>query len=48
MRKAVIGKKVRVIMEFSKTVKLQGEQGGEKNMDFTTVFLDKNEKNVSC
>lgn len=35
-------------MEFSKTVKLQGEQGGEKNMDFATVFLDKNEKNVAC
>jgi endonuclease YncB( thermonuclease family) len=48
LRKAVIGKKVRVIMEFSRTVKLQGEQGGEKNMDFATVFLDKNEKNVSC
>lgn len=48
LRKAVIGKKVRVIMEFSRTVKLQGESGGEKNMDFATVLLDKNEKNVSA
>lgn len=48
LRKAAIGKRVRVIMEFSRTVKLQGEAGGEKNMDFATVFLDKNEKNIAC
>ena len=45
LRKATIGKKVKVVMEFSKTVKA-GE--GERNMDFATVFLEKNNKNVSC
>jgi staphylococcal nuclease domain-containing protein 1 len=44
LRKAVIGKKVRVIMEFSRTVKA-GE--ADKNMDFATILIDKNEKNVS-
>ena len=44
LRKLTIGKKVKVVMEFSKTVKA-GEQ--EKNMDFASVFLDKNGKNVS-
>ena len=44
LRKATIGKKVRVIMEFSRTVKA-GEL--DKNMDFATVILDKNDKNVS-
>ena len=45
LRKATIGKKVKVVMEFSKTVKA-GE--GERNMDFATVFLEKNEKNVAA
>ncbi len=44
LRKATIGKKVKVVMEFSKTVKA-GEQ--DRNMDFATVFLEKNNKNVS-
>lgn len=44
LRKASIGKKVKVIMEFSRTVKV-GEQ--ERNMDFATILLDKNEKNLS-
>ncbi len=47
LRKATIGKKVRVVMEFSRTVKM-GESGAEKNMDFATILLDKNEKNVSA
>jgi endonuclease YncB( thermonuclease family) len=36
-------------MEFSRTVKT-GAEGAqtEKNMDFASVLLDKNEKNVSC
>jgi len=34
-------------MEFSRTVKM-GESGAEKNMDFATILLDKNEKNVSA
>ena len=45
LRKATIGKKVKVVMEFSRTVK--AADGGEKNMDFGSVFLEKNEKNVS-
>jgi hypothetical protein len=45
LRKATIGKRVKVVMEFSKTVK-SGET--DRNMDFASVFLDKNEKNVSC
>lgn len=44
LRKAVIGKKVRVIMEFSKTVKA-GEN--DRNMDFATILIDKTEKNLS-
>jgi staphylococcal nuclease domain-containing protein 1 len=44
LRKTTIGKRVRVIMEYSRQVKV-GE--ADKNMDFATVFLDKNEKNVS-
>jgi len=41
LRKLAIGKKVQVIMEFSKTV-------NERNMDFATVILEKNNKNVAC
>lgn len=41
LRKAAIGKKVKVIMEFSKTV-------NERNMDFATVILEKTNKNVAC
>lgn len=44
LRKTSIGKLVRVVMEYSRSVKV-GE--ADKNMDFGTVFLDKNEKNVS-
>jgi endonuclease YncB( thermonuclease family) len=44
LRQATIGKKVRVIMEFSRTVKA-GEL--DRNMDFATVFIEKNNKNVS-
>lgn len=44
LRKAAIGKKVRVIMEFSKTVKA-GEN--DRNMDFATILIDKTEKNLS-
>jgi endonuclease YncB( thermonuclease family) len=47
LRKLTIGKKVRVVMEFSKTVKVGGEGGTEKNMDFATVFLEKNDKSVA-
>ena len=42
LRKAVIGKKVKVVMEWSRTVK-----DTDKNMDFASVFLEKNGKNVS-
>lgn len=45
LRKLTIGKKVKVVMEFSRTVKA-GEQ--DKNRDYATVFLEKNNKNVSC
>jgi endonuclease YncB( thermonuclease family) len=41
LRKATIGKKVKVIMEFSKTI-------NDRNMDFASVFLEKNNKNVAC
>ena len=44
LRKTSIGKCVRVVMEYSRSVKV-GE--ADKNMDFGSVFLDKNEKNVS-
>lgn len=33
-------------MEFSRTVKGSGDT--DRNMDFATVILDKNNKNVSC
>jgi staphylococcal nuclease domain-containing protein 1 len=47
LRKATIGKKVKVVMEFSRTV--QGKPGEkDRNMDFASVFLQKNNKNVSC
>lgn len=45
LRQATIGKKVRVIMEFSRTVKA-GE--ADRNMDFASVFIEKNNKNVSA
>jgi endonuclease YncB( thermonuclease family) len=48
LRKAAIGKRVKVIMEFSKTVKTGGEGGPERNMDFATVILDKTGKNLSA
>lgn len=41
LRKTTIGKKVKVVMEQSRMVK-------ERNMDFGTVFLQKNNKNVTC
>ncbi len=41
LRKATIGKKVKVIMEFSKTI-------NERNMDFASVIIEKNNKNVAC
>jgi endonuclease YncB( thermonuclease family) len=41
LRKAAIGKRVKVIMEFSKTI-------NERNKDFATVILEKNNKNVAC
>ena len=44
LRKAAIGKRVRVIMEYSRTVK-QGEN--DKNMDFASVLIDKTEKNIA-
>lgn len=46
LRKATIGKKVKVIMEFSKTVQIK-TSGEDRNMDFASVFLEKNDKNVS-
>jgi staphylococcal nuclease domain-containing protein 1 len=46
LRKATIGKRVKVEMEFSKTVKGSGDT--DRNMDFASIFLDKNDKNVSC
>jgi staphylococcal nuclease domain-containing protein 1 len=48
LRKQVIGKKVRVEMEFQKTIPMkQGEKEGERNMEFASVFVHKNDKNVS-
>jgi len=41
LRKACIGKRVKVIMEFSKTI-------NERNKDFASVFLEKNDKNLAC
>ena len=38
LRKAAIGKKVKVVMEFSKTV--PGKEGSkDRNMDFASVFF---------
>ena len=45
LRKLTIGKKVKVVMEFSRMVKA-GD--AEKNRDYASVILDKNSKNVSC
>jgi len=46
LRKATIGKKVKVVMEFSRTV--PGKAGAEdRNMDFASVFIAKTNKNVS-
>lgn len=44
--KTTIGKKVKVIMEFSKTV-LNKISGDERNMDFASIFIEKNGKNVA-
>ena len=41
LRKATIGKRVRVIMEFSQTV-------NERNKDYATVIIEKTGKNVAC
>lgn len=47
LRKATIGKKVQVVMEFSRTV--PGKAGEkDRNMDFATVIVQKTNKNVSC
>jgi endonuclease YncB( thermonuclease family) len=46
LRKTTIGKKVKVVMEQSR--KVTGKTGEERNMDFGTVFLQKNNKNISC
>jgi hypothetical protein len=37
LRKAAIGKKVKVVMEFSRTV--PGKGGDDRNMDFASVIL---------
>lgn len=47
LRKTTIGKKVKVVMEFSRSVSVKGSDK-ERNMDFASVFLQKNNKNVSC
>jgi staphylococcal nuclease domain-containing protein 1 len=44
LRKHAIGKKVRVVMEFSRTVKA-GE--ADRKMDFASVLVDKSEKNIA-
>lgn len=41
LRKAAIGKHVKVVMEFSRTI-------NERNMDFASLFLEKNSKNLAC
>ena len=46
LRKATIGKRVKVVMEFSKTVKGTGDT--DRNMDFASIILEKNQKNISC
>jgi hypothetical protein len=45
LRKATIGKKVKVVMEFSRTV--PGKGGDDRNMDFASILLQTNNKNVS-
>lgn len=48
LRKQVIGKKVRVEMEFQKTVPIKkGDKEDERNMEFATIFNQKNDKNVT-
>jgi len=46
LRKASIGKKVKVVMEYSKTVQTKASDK-DRNMDFASVFLAKNGKNLS-
>lgn len=41
LRKLSIGKRVQVIMEFSRTV-------NDRNMDFATVIVEKTNKNLAC
>lgn len=48
LRKAAIGKKVKVVMEYGRTVGAkEGDEKSGRNMDFASVFLEKNEKNLS-
>ena len=47
LRKLTVGKKVNVVMESSRTVQLK-DGGQDRVMDFATVFLQKNNKNVSA
>lgn len=46
LRKLTIGKQVNVVMEYSRTV--PGKAGEkDRNMDFASVFLIKNKKNIA-
>jgi endonuclease YncB( thermonuclease family) len=47
LRKLTIGKKVKVVMEFSKLVPSK-DGGKDRNMDFASVFIIKNNKNVAA
>ena len=47
LRKATIGKKVKVVMEFGRTVQSKTGTEKDRNMDFASVFNTKNNKNVS-
>jgi len=47
LRKLVIGKKVNVVMEYSRTIPAKNEGDADRKMDFASVILQKNSKNVS-
>ena len=48
LRKIVIGKKLKVVIEYVKSVPNKGGATGEYQMNFASCFLVKNDKNVAA
>jgi hypothetical protein len=48
LRKIVIGKKVKVVVEYVKSVPSKAGSSGDYQMNFASCFLLKNDKNVAA